>query len=189
MIAVENTIKGVCFGINPVIRSGTLIYENVKVGDHFQTGHNVLIREKTCIGNVVVVGTNTVIEGNVYIGNYVKIESNCFIPTQTVIEDRVFLGPGVILTNDRYPLKLRKEYKPEGPILEEGVTLSAGVIVCPGVTIGRNSFIAAGAVVTKSIPPESFVVGVPGRVQPLPNHLKEKNMALSWMKYLQYDNV
>lgn len=166
------------------IRSGTIIYADVQAGDDLQTGHNVTIREKTVIGHHVVIGTNTVIEGQVTIGDFVKIESNCFIPTHVIIGTRVFLGPNVTLTNDRYPLKLRDSYKPEGPIIEDGVTLGAGVVVCPGVCIGHDSFVAAGAVVTKDVPPFSMVMGVPGRITPLPEKLRERNLALSWRKYL-----
>jgi acetyltransferase-like isoleucine patch superfamily enzyme len=166
------------------IRRGTIIYADVQVGDNFQTGHHVMIREKTVIGNHVVVGTNTVIDGNVIIGDFVKIESNCYIPTHVTIGSRVFLGPNVTLTNDRYPLKLRDQYVPEGPTIEDGVTLGGGVVVCPGVRIGHDSFVAAGAVVTKDVPPLSLVLGVPGKVQPLPEKLRQRNLALSWRKYL-----
>lgn len=166
------------------IRVGTIIYADVQVGDDFQTGHHVMIREKTIIGNHVVIGTNTVVDGNAAIGDFVKIESNCYIPTHVKIGSRVFFGPNVTLTNDRYPLKLRDQYVPEGPIIEDGVTLGAGVVVCPGVRIGHDSFVAAGAVVTKDVPPLSMVMGVPGRVTPLPKKLQERNLALSWRKYL-----
>lgn len=166
------------------IRMGTIIYADVVVGENLQTGHNVLIRENTILGDHVVVGTNTIIEGQVQVGNFVKIESNCYIPTHVTIGSRVFLGPGVTLTNDRYPLKLRDEYQPEGPVLEDGVTLGGGVVVCPGVRIGADSFVAAGAVVTKDVPPQSMVMGVPGRCEPLPEKLRERNLALSWRKHL-----
>lgn len=172
------------FGDNARIRTGSIIYADVTAGNNFQTGHNVMIREHTEIGDHVVIGTNTVIDGNVKIGNFVKIESNCYIPTHVTIGNRVFFGPGVVLTNDRFPLKLRDEYTPEGPIIEDGVTLGGGVTVCPGVRIGAHSFVAAGAVVTKDIPPKSLVVGVPGGIKPLPEKLDEENMALSWRKFL-----
>jgi len=171
-------------GKNARIRRGAIIYADVQIGDDFQTGHHVMIREKTVIGDHVVVGTNTVIDGHVTIGDFVKIESNCYIPTHVTIGNRVFLGPNVTLTNDRYPLKMRDSYRPEGPIIEDGVTLGAGVVVCPGVRIGADSFVAAGAVVTRDVPSRSMVMGVPGRFRPLPEKLQERNLALSWIKYL-----
>lgn len=176
--------KPVRLGNNCRIRAGSVLYKNVTCGDHFQTGHNVMIRENTTIGDHVVVGTNTVIDGTVEIGDFVKIESNCYIPTHVKIGNRVFMGPGTTMTNDMFPLKMRESYKPLGPILEDGVTIGGGVTIVPGVTIGEGSFVAAGAVVTKDVPPMSMVIGVPGRVSALPETLRERNMALSWKKYL-----
>ncbi len=171
-------------GKNGCVRSGSVIYGDVRAGDFFQTGHNVLVREHTVFGDHIVVGTNTVIDGHVVMGDFVKIESNCYIPTHVTIGSRVFIGPGVILTNDKYPLKMRDAYKPEGPTIEDGVTLGAGVIICPGLTIGKGSFVAAGAVVTKDVPPMSLVRGVPGVFMTLPENLRELNVALSWREYL-----
>jgi acetyltransferase-like isoleucine patch superfamily enzyme len=173
-----------CLGAHARIRSGTVIYGDVTVGDHFQTGHHVLIRADTVIGDHVVVGTNTVIEGQVRIGSFVKIEANCFIPTHCTFGDRVFLGPGVTILNDRYPLRMRDRYQPEGCVLEDNVTIGGAVVLLPGVRIGSGSFIAAGAVVTKEVPPGRLVVGVPGEIQLLPEGLREANMALSWKGHL-----
>jgi len=165
------------------IRAGSIIYADVIIGDHFQSGHHITIREHTKIGKYVVVGTNTVIDGQVKIGDYVKIETNCYIPTHVEIGNRVFIGPGVTMTNDRYPLKMRASYVPEGPILEDGVTIGGGVTICPGVRIGKGSFVAAGALVTKDVPPYSLVIGSPGIVKPLPENLNEDNVALNWQKF------
>ena len=91
----------VTLGNNCIIRAGTIVYADVTAGDDFQTGHHVVIREKTVFGNHIVIGTHTVIDGHVTIGDFVKIETHCYIPTHVRIGSRVFLGPGVVLTNDR----------------------------------------------------------------------------------------
>ena len=176
--------QAVVVGCGATIRTGTIIYADVTAGDNFQTGHHVMVREHTNIGDHVVIGTGSVVDGTVEIGSFVKIESNCYIPTHTKIGCRVFFGPNVTLTNDKYPLKLRDEYVPQGPVISDGVTLGAGTVVCPGVTIGADTFVAAGAVVTKDVPPSSLVKGVPGVVSALPAHLRERNIALSWRKFL-----
>jgi acetyltransferase-like isoleucine patch superfamily enzyme len=69
-------------------------------------------------------------------------------------------------------------------VIEDNVSLGAGVIVLPGVTIGAGSFVAAGTVVTRDVPPMSLVRGNPGFAEPLPDHLKEDNTALSWRGHL-----
>ena len=172
-------------GDNGRVRWGSIIYGDVTAGDDFQTGHHVVIRERTRFGNHIVVGSGAVIDGQVTVGDFVKIESRCYIPTHVVIGSRVFIGPGVVLTNDRYPQKMRDAYQPAGPVLEDGVSLGGGVVVVPGVTIGKGSFVAAGAVVTKDVPPMSLVKGSPGEIGPLPEKLRELNMAQNWRCYLE----
>lgn len=167
-------------GHRAVIRWGTVIYADVVIGDDFKTGHSVMIREKTRIGDRVVVGTHTVIDGTLEIGSFVKIESNVYIPTHTVIGSYVFIGPGAVLTNDKYPQRLRDEYQPIGPILEDSVTIGANATVLPGVRIGEGSMVAAGSVVTKDVPPWSLALGAPAQCSPLPEKLRHRNQAKRW---------
>ena len=93
---------GIQIGKNIRLRSGTIIYPDVVIGDNFTTGHNVLIREYTAIGNDVLVGTNSVIEGHCEIGDRVIIQTGVCIVSHTNIDDGAFLGPGVVTTNSRH---------------------------------------------------------------------------------------
>jgi len=167
-------------GNNAVIRAFSIIYADVVIGNDFKTGHSVVIRENTKIGSKIVIGTGTMIDGNVEIGNRVKIESHVYIPTHTKIGNDVFIGPNVVMTNDKYPQRLRDQYEPKGPIIEDSVSIGANSTILPGVRVGEGSFIAAGSVVTKDVPPWSLVKGVPGKIYPLPEKLKEKNKAKRW---------
>jgi len=185
----ENVILGLKYrdncqkariGNNAVIRAFTIIYADVVIGDDFKTGHNVLIREMTKFGNKIVIGTGTVIDGYTEVGDRVKIESLVYIPTHTKIGSDVFIGPNVTLTNDKYPQRLREQYEPKGPIIEDSVSIGANSTILPGVRVGEGSFIAAGSVVTKDIPPWSLVKGVPGKIYPLPEKLRERNKAKRW---------
>jgi len=165
--------EGARIGDNAIIRSNTVIYCNVEIGDNFVTGHNVVIRENTKIGNNVLVGTNTVIEGETTIGNNVSIQSNVYIPRRTIIEDYVFIGPNAVLTNDKYPL--RKDYELRGPIIRRGATIGANSVILPSVEIGEGAFVAAGALVTKDVPPWKLAIGVPAKIKDLPDSLKVLN--------------
>ena len=143
-----------------LIRSGTVIYPNVCVGDNFETGHNVLIRDPTHIGNNVRVGTGTIIEGDVTIGDNVNIQSMVYIPKFTTIGSKVFIGPCVVLTNDKYP----PSGKLVGPILCDGCSIGANVTILPGIIIGEGALVGAGSVVTHNVPPHKTVYGNPARV-------------------------
>ena len=164
------------------LRRGAIIYGDVRAGADLSVGHFALVREHTRIGDQVTIGTQVVIEGHVVIGSLVKIESQAFLPTHAIIGSRVFIGPGAALTNDRYPLRRRAEYDPVGPVLEDDVSLGARCVLLPGVRIGQGSMVAAGAVVTKDVPPWHLVAGVPGRASPLADSLREENWARSWKR-------
>ena len=166
--------QGSSIGENALIRANTILYCNVRIGNNFQTGHNVLIRENTIIGDNVSVGTNSVIEGNSSIGNNVNIQSNVFIPINTVIEDFVFIGPNAVLTNDKYPPS-RKGVDLRGPILRKGVSVGANTVILPGVEIGEGSMVAAGAVVTKDVLEWKLAKGCPAKVTDLPEDLRVWN--------------
>lgn len=167
--AEESTV----IGDDARIRSGTIIYSDVVIGDEFTTGHNALIREKTVVGDNVLVGTNTVIDGNCDVGSNVSLQSNVYVPSYTTIGDDVFVGPGAVLTND--PTPIRKDVGLEGPILEDGVSVGANATLLPGVTVGEGAFVAAGAVVTKDVPPGKLAVGAPARFHELPEELAGPN--------------
>ena len=173
----NNKCKKTKIGKNAIIRSFSVVYADVIIGDDFRSGHRVMIRENTRIGNKAVVGTGVVMDGNVEIGDRVKIEANSYIPTHTKIGSDVFVGPNVVMTNDKYPQRQRNQYKPEGPIIEDSVSIGANATILPGVRIGEGSFVAAGSVVTKDVPPWSMVKGVPGRSYPLPDKLRHRNKA------------
>ena len=156
---------GTTIGDNAVLRTGTVIYCNVTIGDNFSTGHNVIIREKTTIGNNSAIGTSTVIEGTCTIGDNARIQSMVFIPTDTTIGNGVFIGPNSILTNDRYPPTGKPQLK--GPTLEDNVTIGGNVTILPFVRIRKGAAVAAGSVVTKDVPPGMLAIGSPARFREL----------------------
>ncbi|MFA5294470.1 MAG: DapH/DapD/GlmU-related protein [Methanoregulaceae archaeon] len=160
---------GVTIGDDAVIRSGSVIYCDVVIGDRFQCGHTVLIREKTVIGDGTAIGTASVIEGYGSIGSGVRIQSMVFVPTNTEIRDRVFIGPGVVLTNDRYPPAGKPELR--GPVLEEGSVIGARAVILPGVRVGEGAAVAAAAVVTRDVPAGMMAVGMPARVREMPKEM------------------
>jgi acetyltransferase-like isoleucine patch superfamily enzyme len=143
------------------IRSGTVIYSGVKIGDNFRSGHNVLIRENTKIGDNVLVGTSSVIDGDCKIGNKVSIQTGVYITRYTTIEDDVFLGPLCVTTNDKY---MKYGVTLKGPVIKQGARIGANSTIMSGITVGKGAIVGAGSVVTKDVPPYKVVMGVPARV-------------------------
>ena len=154
-------VEGTVIGDDCVIRDSTIIYSQTTLGDRVQTGHHVLIREETSIGDGTLIGSGTIIEDNCKIGSRVSIQSGVYIPTNAVIEDDVFIGPRVCFTNDKF--MGRGEICLECAHVEKFVRMGANSTILPGVRIGHNSLIGAGAVVTKDVQPYEIVAGVPAR--------------------------
>lgn len=161
---------GTVIGKKALLRSGTVIYCDVIIGDNFQTGHNVLIRENTKIGNRVSVGTATVIEGHSIIGDDVVMQSMVYLPTGTTIGKNVFIAPNVILTNDKYP-----PGKPlTAPTIHNKVSIGANATILPGVVVGEGAMVAAGAVVTRDVPGYTLAKGNPARFSALPEPMRNR---------------
>jgi len=151
-------------GDNSIIRSHTVIYAGVTIGNHFNCGHGVKIREETFIGNYSQIGTNSQVEGKVRIGNNVKMHTNVHIGQKSVIEDGVFIAPGTVLTNVYHPLCAKAKECLKGPLIKEKSKIGANATILPRVIIGANALIGSGSVVTKDIPDNMVAAGNPAKV-------------------------
>ena len=160
----------VILGGHATIRSGSVIYQDVRIGRHFETGHFVVIREENEIGDAVSIWTHTIIDYGCRIGNRVKIHSHCYIAQFTMVEDDVFIGPGTIFANDKYPVTSHLE----GPEVKRGARIGLNVTVLPGFIIGKEALVGAGSVVTKDVPEGAVVVGNPARCVATTDEILEK---------------
>ena len=151
-------------GEDCIIRSHTVIYAGNFIGDNFQTGHGVLIRENNAIGNNVRIGTGSDVEYEVRIGDNVLLHSRVFIPEFSIIEDDCFIGPNVVFTNSKYPLSPNAKKNLKGPVLKKGAKVGANSTILPGIVIGENSLIGAGCVVAGDVPPNKVLTGTAARI-------------------------
>jgi acetyltransferase-like isoleucine patch superfamily enzyme len=147
-----------------VIRSHTVIYAGNVIGSGFQTGNKVNVRELNEIGDDVSIGTLSVIEHHVKIGDGVRIHTQAFVPEFSVLEDHSWLGPNVVLTNAKYPESLGVKDRLVGPVIRRGAKIGANVTILPGVVVGENALVGAGAVVVRDVPAGAVVAGNPARV-------------------------
>jgi acetyltransferase-like isoleucine patch superfamily enzyme len=151
-------------GPHAILRSHTVIYAGNRIGARFQTGHAVMVRELNEIGDDVSIGTQSIIEHHVKIGNRVRIHSGVFIPEYSVLEDDTWIGPKVVFTNAVYPLSSDSKSSLKGPHLMTGSKIGGNSTLLPGVVIGRNALVGAGAVVVDDVPDDKVVVGNPARI-------------------------
>lgn len=156
-------------GDHSILRSGTVIYGDVKTGSYFQSGHYTVIRARVEMGDYCTVTNGSVIEGLVKMGDSVRLMSHVYVCSRTVFGSRIICGPGVTFLNDKRPG--RDNAPTKGTFIEDDVMIGGGSLILPGVRIGKGSFIAAGSVVTKDVPPYSFVKGFPAKAEPIPADL------------------
>jgi acetyltransferase-like isoleucine patch superfamily enzyme len=150
-------------GREAIVRSGSVLYAGSTIGDRFETGHNVIVREENQIGSDVKIWNNAVIDYGSTIGDRVKIHSNCYIAQFSTIEDDVFLGPGASLANDPHP-GTATHLCMRGPTLKAGAQIGMNATILPFVTIGERALVGAGAVVTRDVPAGMVVIGNPARI-------------------------
>jgi UDP-2-acetamido-3-amino-2,3-dideoxy-glucuronate N-acetyltransferase len=147
------------------------IGRNVKIGKNVKMWHFTYIGDNAVIGDNTKIGSLVHIDYNVQIGCDCKIEGMTYIPPLTSIGDRVFVGPGVVFTNDPYPMSS----KMVGVQVESDVIICAGAVLKAGVHVGARSVVGMGSVVTKDVLPETVVFGNPAKVRyTLTEYLKKK---------------
>lgn len=142
---------------NLVVEDGVVYHP-----EDLDTGHNVVLRQGCMVGRNVKIWSNSVIDADAIVLDNVRIHCNCYIAQRTIIGRGVFVGPGTVITNDRYPMRTDPEVW-EPVVIHNNAVIGGGVIICPGVTIGERAMIGAGSVVTKDVPPRQAWAGNPAR--------------------------
>lgn len=179
----KHNFKKTEIGANSIIRSHSVIYEGVEIGENFNTGHHVTIREQSKIGKNCSVGTLSDIQGKVTIGDFVRMHSNVHIGQLSTIKDYVWIFPYTVITNDLYP----PMDELIGCTIEEYAIVTTGSILLPGVTVGKDSMVAAGAVVSKDVEPETIVMGVPAKKRGDIKDITKENgeHVYPWKRYIK----
>jgi UDP-2-acetamido-3-amino-2,3-dideoxy-glucuronate N-acetyltransferase len=148
------------YGRHCTIANDALIGQGTRIGNY------VLIRDKTTIGIDCVIGSYVDIEGDVQIGDYVSLQSGCYLTRGVRIENEAFLGPRVVTTNDKYICHRRQtmSFVRQAPRICRAARIGGGSVLCPGITVGENAFVAAGSVVTRDVPDCVMVAGNPAKL-------------------------
>jgi acetyltransferase-like isoleucine patch superfamily enzyme len=152
-------------GLDARLRSGTVIYLGSRIGDRFETGHHVVVREQCELGDDVSVWSNTVIDYGCRVADGVKIHANCYIAQYTEIAEGAFLAPGVTVANDLYPGDDGSREHMSGPSIGARAQIGVNVTLLPFVRVGAGCLVGAGSVVTRDLPPGTVAFGNPATVR------------------------
>jgi acetyltransferase-like isoleucine patch superfamily enzyme len=148
-----------------VISTGAIVFAGTRIGARAILGDQSCVREGVTIGDDVVVGRGSLIENDTTIGSRTRIQADAYVTAYSVLEEDVFVAPCVVTTNDNFMGRTEKRLElMRGPTIRRGARIGGGAVICPGVEIGEEAFVGAGAVVTKDVPPGVVVVGSPARV-------------------------
>ena len=143
------------------VLTGAIVFAAAELGSGAIACDQSHIRERTVIGPETVIGRGSAVDNDVRIGARVRVQTNCYLTGYMEIEDDVFVGPGVTTTNDHAMGRDDPDRPLEPPKLLRGCRIGGGAVLCPGVEIGEEAFVAAGAVVTRDVPGRVVVMGVP----------------------------
>jgi acetyltransferase-like isoleucine patch superfamily enzyme len=152
-------------GDGTVISTGAIVFAGSTVGAGCIVGDQSCIRERVELADNCILGRGSLIENDTTVGAGTRIQAEAYITAYSTLEEDVFIAPCVVTTNDNFMgrTERRKELM-KGPTIRRGARVGGGAIICPGVEIGAEAFVGAGAVVTKDVPPRKLVVGNPARV-------------------------
>jgi acetyltransferase-like isoleucine patch superfamily enzyme len=167
-LAAHSTAKGAA--LDPlvledgaVVCCGAIVFAGAVLRAGAIVGDQAYVRERATVGAGSVIGRGTAVDNDVLIGARVRVQTDVYLTANSVIEDDVFVGPGALTTNDSTMARHDDDYPVVGATLRRACRIGGAVVITPGVEIGEEAFIAAGAVVTKDVPARGVVMGVPGR--------------------------
>jgi acetyltransferase-like isoleucine patch superfamily enzyme len=163
-------------GDGTVVSTGAIVFAGSRIGEGCIVGDQSCIRERVTMGDRCVLGRGSLIENDTTVGSGTRIQAEAYVTAYSTLEEDVFIAPCVVTTNDNFMgrTEQRKELM-RGPTIRRSARIGGGAILCPGIEVGEEAFVGAGAVVTKDVPPRVVVVGSPARVlrEVAPEELRE----------------
>jgi acetyltransferase-like isoleucine patch superfamily enzyme len=152
-------------GDGTIVSTGAIVFAGSRIGARVILGDQSCVRERVTIGDDVVLGRGSLVENDTTIGAMTRIQANAYITAYSTLEEHVFIAPCVMTTNDNFMGRTEKRHElTKGPTIRRGARVGGGAVLLPGIEVGEEAFVGAGAVVTKDVAPRSVVVGNPARV-------------------------
>jgi len=161
--APRGELDGLVLGPRVTVCAGAIVFAGARIDEGAILGDQSFVRERARVGAASVIGRGSVVDPGVVIGARVRVQTNVYLTQASVVEDDVFVGPCACTTNDDTMSRHGPEYELRGATLRRACRIGGGAVLVPGVEVGEEAFVGAGAVVTRDVPPRSLVVGSPAR--------------------------
>ena len=151
-------------GPGTIVSTGAVVFAGAKLGERVIVGDQACVRERCELGDDVVVGRGSLVENDTSVGARTKIQANAYVTAYSTLEDDVFIAPCVATTNDNFMGRTEKRHElRKGPTIRRGARIGGAAVLLPGIEIGEEAFVGAGAIVIHDVPPRAIVVGSPAR--------------------------
>jgi acetyltransferase-like isoleucine patch superfamily enzyme len=152
-------------GAGTIVSTAAIVFAGTRICGRSIIGDQACIRERCELGDDVVVGRGSLVENDTTIGARTKIQAMAYVTAYSTVEEDVFIAPCVQTANDNFMGRTERRHAlRRGPTIRRGARIGAGAVLCPGVEIGEEAFVGAGAVVVEDVPPRVVVVGNPARI-------------------------
>ncbi len=165
-------------GERVTVCAGATVLAGASVGDEAILGDQCFVRERSTVGAGSVIGRGSVVDNDVSIGARVRVQTNVYLTAFSLVEDDVFVGPYAMTTNDDTMARHDSNYALRGAILRRACRVGGAAVLTPGVEVGEEAFVAAGALVTRDVPVRAVVMGVPARVV---REVPEEDLLERWL--------
>jgi len=163
--ANREPLEPTAIGDGSIVSTGAIVFAGSRIGARVILGDQSCVRERVTVGDDVVLGRGSLVENDTTIGDRTKIQAEAYVTAYSTLEEDVFVAPCVVTTNDNFMGRTERRLAlMKGPTIRRGARIGGGAILLPGVEIGEEAFVGAGAVVTKDVPARKLVVGSPARV-------------------------
>src|SRR3989442_7605135 len=152
-------------GDGTIVSTGAIVFAGTKIGARVILGDQSCVRERVSVGDDVVIGRGSLVENDTTIGAMTKIQAEAYITAYSTLEEHVFIAPCVVTTNDNFMGRTERRHELiKGPTIRRGARIGGGAILLPGIEIGEEAYVGAGAGVTQDVESRMLVVGEPARV-------------------------
>jgi acetyltransferase-like isoleucine patch superfamily enzyme len=146
------------------ILAGAVVFAGSRLGEGVIVGDQACVRERCELAQEVVIGRGAFVENGVVVGARTKIQANAYVTAYSIVEEDVFIAPCVVTTNDNYMGRTEQRHaQRRGPTIRRGARVGGGAVLLPGIEVGEEAFVGAGAVVLADVAPRAVVVGNPAR--------------------------